>query len=387
MRATAKPPILRLDSLTGLRFPAALAVFAFHSALPELPLLRDAALQGDYYRAVSQAGGAGVTFFFVLSGFVIAWSARETDSPAAFWRRRFVKILPLYYITCALAVLVMHLHDFSLRKTVLYLAMLQVWAPDYPLNFAVNAPGWSLAAEGFFYLVFPALLLGLVRLHRRGLWIALATTLFVELAIPAVSGLLPMGGQRLTNEPAISGVQYWFDYVFPPTRIPDFLVGMILARLVRFQQFPRIRFRLAIPALIVGYLLALNIPVLYGQRVALIVPCALLITAAAQRDLAGAPSVLRARIPVLLGEISFAFYLIHFSVLHFLNVRLLHGPSDSPQAIAVYFLLALAITLPLSWLAYTWIEMPLVRAWGGRVVRGFRGVETVSPATEHVGVR
>ena len=60
----------RLDSLTGLRFFAAGIVFMHHSFELTTGTLREALL------AVFGHGRAGVSFFFVLSGFVLAWSAR-----------------------------------------------------------------------------------------------------------------------------------------------------------------------------------------------------------------------------------------------------------------------------------------------------------------------
>ncbi|MCG8970427.1 acyltransferase family protein [Streptomyces sp. CL12-4] len=76
----------RLPSLTGLRFLAALAVFAHHAFLPIPPLrlLADDATEFRLYRWFNQAGGLGVSFFFVLSGFVLTWSARHDDTTTSF---------------------------------------------------------------------------------------------------------------------------------------------------------------------------------------------------------------------------------------------------------------------------------------------------------------
>lgn len=79
--AAPRPRAVRLPSLTGMRFPAALLVFLFHVSLPAGWLMPGDANSTLFARLVEQAGGVGVTFFFVLSGFVLTWSAREGTRP------------------------------------------------------------------------------------------------------------------------------------------------------------------------------------------------------------------------------------------------------------------------------------------------------------------
>src|SRR5207253_5787187 len=75
----------------------------------------------------SKAGGTGVSFFFVLSGFVLAWSARPTDTRRAFWRRRAAKIYPNHLVTALLAIALFQVTD-PLRITA-NLTLTQVWFP------------------------------------------------------------------------------------------------------------------------------------------------------------------------------------------------------------------------------------------------------------------
>lgn len=74
---TTSPP--RLDSLTGLRFLAALAVFFYHTVTLCPPGIPKSVLS-----VVAAQGLVGVSFFFILSGFVLSWSHRPDDSPRAF---------------------------------------------------------------------------------------------------------------------------------------------------------------------------------------------------------------------------------------------------------------------------------------------------------------
>lgn len=78
----------RLDSLTGARFVAALAVFLFHAG----GIFPAEGVFGKALAFISRDGGIGVDFFFVLSGFVLAWSWRPGSSVKAFYRRRFARL-------------------------------------------------------------------------------------------------------------------------------------------------------------------------------------------------------------------------------------------------------------------------------------------------------
>lgn len=74
-------PAARLHSLTGLRFVAAFLVFVAHSA--ESFRAGDTTDLRAPWRFLF-LGGVGVSFFFVLSGFVLTWSHCEGDRPSAF---------------------------------------------------------------------------------------------------------------------------------------------------------------------------------------------------------------------------------------------------------------------------------------------------------------
>ena len=93
-----------LPSLTALRAVAALLVFGFH-AVGLLAMFG----RGHLGRAAGKlfaSGPTGVSFFFLLSGFVLTWSHRgdagtsRRPLPGAattFWRQRAARILPAYF--------------------------------------------------------------------------------------------------------------------------------------------------------------------------------------------------------------------------------------------------------------------------------------------------
>lgn len=89
-------PTSRLDSLTGLRWWAAFAVFLFHVR----NVVRMPAPISDFV----SFGNFGVAFFFILSGFVLTWSWRERVGVGTFYWRRFARIYPLHLVTLLIAI-------------------------------------------------------------------------------------------------------------------------------------------------------------------------------------------------------------------------------------------------------------------------------------------
>ncbi|MGF1430225.1 acyltransferase family protein [Kitasatospora sp. LaBMicrA B282] len=352
----------RLPSLTGLRFPAALLVFAYHSALPipSLRFLADNGAEFDYAKIAGQAGGLGVSFFFVLSGFVLTWSARKKDTARAFWRRRLVKIYPNYAIAWALAMVLFAASYTPVRTALANLFMLQVWVPDFNVNFSVDPPSWSLGAEAIFYAAFPLLHLVFQRIRPQNLkyWITGAVAGVV--AAPALAYALLPSGPGIPGGELSSVSQYWFTYVLPPVRIFDFALGMLVAHAVRNGRWKNIGMIWSSVLLVAGYVLTNYVPYLYGQRAACIIPVVLLIAATAIADAEDRFTIFRNRAMTWLGEISFAFYLLHFVVLATTRKLLGTHMFSTPAGIAL-LVAEVGISILVAWALYVLVERPITK--------------------------
>ncbi len=81
-RPPAAGRLSRLPTLTGMRFVASLMVFVCHAFT--YGIFADKDLEGALVDYVAKLGFVGVGFFFILSGFVLAWSARDSDRPLTF---------------------------------------------------------------------------------------------------------------------------------------------------------------------------------------------------------------------------------------------------------------------------------------------------------------
>jgi peptidoglycan/LPS O-acetylase OafA/YrhL len=333
-----KPRRPTLHTLTSLRWVAALAVFAFHTS----PFFVGTSWQ-TAVGYLTLAGPAGVSFFFILSGFVLTWSRRDGDRRRDFYRRRFARIYPLHLVTWAAAGVLLVSLGFELHAAGVALSavLLQAWVPDPNVYYAMDAPSWSLSCEAFFYLVFPFGLVVLLRanpLHRR---LAAAGLLVAALVLPALGGAAEF---------------------FPPARLAEFLLGVVLALEVEAGTLRRVPL-VPVAALTAGVFVLTGVIGEPRLRVTLlVVPFLLLIAAAAHAELDDRSTARNLAAPwlVRLGQWSFAFYLVHglvFVAMVHLEGQHRLGVGGAVAWTAVTF----ATSLLLSGLAFTWLERPLER--------------------------
>ncbi|MFI6355002.1 acyltransferase family protein [Streptomyces sp. NPDC050743] len=333
-----------LPSLTGLRWMAALLVFGLH-------VNNFGYFGGTGGRLVSWgfgAGATGVSFFFVLSGFVLTWSARPRDRVLAFWRRRIARIYPVHLVTLALALVMTYTLGNQPRptpkQTLSNLLLLHSWWR--PWWQTLNPVSWSLACEAFFYASFPLLFLLLRRLGARG------SAALGALAVVAVFVL------------ARADAHHWWRYAlysFPAVRLPEFVLGAVTARLVLLGRWRGPGLEASLALAIIGYFLVPQVAPGYSATVCTIAGFTLLIPAAAVADVQGLPSLWRRRRLVRLGELSFAFYMIHLLVLQSATRLLGTKPHFGLLAGIAVTTTAFTVSLGLSWLLYEAVERPARR--------------------------
>ncbi|MEV4544214.1 acyltransferase family protein [Micromonospora echinaurantiaca] len=347
--APAAPSASRLPSLTGLRWIAALLVFGFHAGTMRIIAEPDHQAVVNWFFTL---GLSGVQFFFILSGFVLVWSARPGDSRRAFWRRRFAKIYPNHLLLWALVLLVglWFADPVNVGAALENLFLLQAWDPRPGHFYSVNTVSWSLSCEFFFYFCLP-LVLPLVRRARP--WALWAVVVGVPLLILA---LWP--GQALVPE----ADRWWFTQVFPPVRSLEFWMGVAAAELMRRGRWRGPGLPLASLIFAVTWVVAAQWVRAELWAALLSVAYILVITAAADADVRGRRSPWRSRPMVWLGEVSFAFYLVHVFVM--ITVLRLTGDWGTGftgwwgVAVVLGFLL---LNLGLAGLLHRYVETPMMR--------------------------
>jgi peptidoglycan/LPS O-acetylase OafA/YrhL len=350
----------------GLRFVAAMHIVLFHT------------LHVAWLRPVTW-GSTSTSLFFILSGFVLTYAYAADEGglrvPArVFWRRRFARLYPLAVIT-QLTVIPFVWHGYAPDERALRAAAVltgtQGWFPRIADSF--NSPGWSVSVLAFCYLLFPALAAVLRGWSTRRLVVALGVA-WAACLLPTVAALTAGAGP------------YWRSAVHhhPVSRLPEFVFGVVLARL--FVALPAGRVpRWAAPAalaLLAAALLLLPAPLFPLAHNGLLAPLhGLLIVGLGTgggvlaRGMALRP--LRA-----MGHASFALFLVHVPLYAWVMMPLapVLDPLPLPVRMAAYAGY-LALTTATAWAAQRWVADPIARALNGRQSVGASVAEpSVAPA-------
>ena len=152
----------------GLRGLAALWVVLFHMEEGKhIPFILQA-LPDWLDRVLFSYGHLGVPIFLVLSGYVMAWTARKTymhyKSAALFLMRRLSRLSPPYYFSLMFAILFLALKAFQIKNTGILPSISSIVAHMFYVEALfdfkyINSVYWTLWIEIQFYLFFVVVLL------------------------------------------------------------------------------------------------------------------------------------------------------------------------------------------------------------------------------------
>ena len=146
-----------IDTLTSLRFIFAIMVFSAHC------YVIDSFFNTHFFKE----GFVGVSFFFVLSGFIIAYNYQKKLSESkiskrTFWVARIARVYPLHWLTLLVAAVLGNYVVASgttdwLKHFFASLTLTNGYIPQADYFFSFNSPSWSLCCEQLFYFCFPFL--------------------------------------------------------------------------------------------------------------------------------------------------------------------------------------------------------------------------------------
>jgi len=344
-----------IKPLTSLRFFFAFIIFTHH--LTFLSNSKAAYLRW-IHEYILKEGFIGVSFFFILSGFILAYNYRDSIlnksiSKSDFYIARIARIYPLHLLCLLIAVpITLQNVPFELStwlsQLFFNLTLTQSFIPLKHIYFSFNSPSWSISNELFFYLLFPFLIIwGLIIKHhkyKKGLLIMLVLLIpFLMLFIPA---------------------EYYKNlfYVNPFFRVFDFIIGIMLFEIylkIKKQQ-RTINYNLlevcTILLLLFFFVFHVWVPLVMRYSIYYWIPMSLIILIFSfQKGLVS--KFLSNKLLILLGEISFGFYMFHQLVLKYFidfNRQYVHITNEY-YIIIILFLLSLII----SYISFIWFEKPL----------------------------
>ena len=353
-------PAQRLEQLTSLRFFAALAVLSSHL----WPLAEEPNVLQPLAQSLFHEGYAGVSFFFMLSGFILAHTYQGKLVSGAISRGKYLalrlaRIAPLHWLMAlpfAVAALVTG-GVATLPASLVNLALLHSWVPNSHWYFNLVGPSWSLSDEAFFYSCFA--FLAFLPL-RRLVWFA-AALLLADMAM--VAALIATGHGAISQGEGLT-LTHWLTYILPVTRLLDFVAGMLLYRLPRpvVGRGAGTLVELGAVALVLGAMAgfqSLGVAEAVRMQLAYLPFMALVIWAFACGNGVLARGMGRSRFLVLLGDASFALYLIHLPLIRWLVPA--NDALDEPLPVLVICGLVALLAVALSVLVFRLIETPVLR--------------------------
>ena len=375
----------RFEALTGARFIAALVVVIYH-------LWREAWGDGPVVTGLGRIVAHGpllVSFFFVLSGFVLAWSLSAASSSSlddvivdarAFWARRARRLLPVFCVAVVVAVPVALAlarrgltaaiaSDPGLSSTtvasvfvpelLVHLTLLQAWIPGMEL--AINPPAWSLSVEVAFSLLLPILWRPLWRLAGARPWLLLGALWLVAIVPGVVYVVVDSDGLRHLGLPIDHHAHaLWLDLLryHPLVRLPELFAGVVVARLVRDGlTLPGSSAVVAVGGILMvvaGADLWRGGEATVLTHNGLLLPAFVVIIVALATSTSTSPSwgparLLASRPLVVLGDASYALYLLHVPLFYWVagwsQRRIGANVLDDAPAAAVVVVIVVAISV------------------------------------------
>lgn len=349
-----------IDVLTSLRFFAILLIYFHHLSYP---------------------GGLGppaVTFFFVLSGFIIAYSSGgrflslDLNEFKGFYIKRLSKVYPLHILTFFISLPIVYVTKFETNffSAFLNIFLLQSYFPIGIQVFSFNALAWFLSDIVFFYFLTPFLLSGLQKIQVRENRSLLLLLLLFVFACEAMFAYL------VNSKMEAYSMSWWLFYISPWMRIFDYSAGLIAGLIFVFIKInsSKIDSQTAASKILFSLLEAMALAVFAGSiyysrfitngsflMSAYYVPFSIILVFVFSFQKGALSWFLTRNSFIYLGSLSFTFFMLHqivilYSRIFFLSPNLLFMPdlkNLTPQ-----FLLLINIIF-LSDVTFRYFEVPI----------------------------
>jgi peptidoglycan/LPS O-acetylase OafA/YrhL len=352
---------MKLAYIDALRGIAILSVIWFHCHLYHFS-------DTTFYSLMDTLGSPaamGVQLFYVLSAFTLFLSQQKRETgPAAFFRRRYLRIAPLYYVAIVYYIIQLAYtqHDavttFAEKNTTNILAnVLLIHGLNSVWINSIIPGGWSVGVEVLFYALVPYLFTRITSLNRAVLFTSYALLFGFSLT------------SLLTNI-SIPGLQADYLFYYLPYQLPVFGCGIIAYFLIIRNDY-RISTHAGVIA--IGALAFVLVSKQLSHQYGLKLPHTLhffgsigfilLLVGLAKRPV----WLLVNRVTCYVGKVSYSAYLTHFGVLFWMNQFIprelvpVHSLATNVLNFHLKFLLIVLATVCISTITYQLIEKPALQ--------------------------
>jgi peptidoglycan/LPS O-acetylase OafA/YrhL len=341
-----------IKALHFTRFAAAFCVVAYHYGKSAFPF------QHGLLNTLIQNGGMAVSYFFALSGFIMAYvygSEQQTLQSNTYWSARFARIYPVYLLSFLLVLITMYVFKGSKPKgisIILQALCIQAWKPG--ISMEINYVAWSISVELLFYFLFPFVI---AYWRKKSLnSILLQASLFWLFSLGMHMWLV-----NNVSSPDRFNVGQFIAF-FPPRHLNSFLLGtaagIVYHRKLMLDVYPqKYSESLIVLGLLLIYICFILQPLGLGYLTnGGIIPVFLLLILGISLHKGFLQKVFSSRPLIWLGEISYGFYLWQFFIYLFFEKYL---PVSSSGMNTSQFYLYILVLLAFSAMSYHLFEIPL----------------------------
>ena len=337
-----------VKSLQSLRFIFAIMIFLHHFVLNG--------------KGLFEAGGTiGVSYFIILSGVVMSLGYYEKSQLASFSYKTFIKkrIIRLYplHLLCLIGYIILNPGIISLNgilQLIPNFLMLQSWIPFKSIYFSGNAVSWCLSDMMFFYAIFPLLVKYIKILSKIKLTIIsiiiFATYLTAVICIP-------------------EEYSHQILYISPLFRLLDFIIGIGIYNIYIYYgkniskcitTSTASLIEICCIILLCGVVLLykhVHINYMYALINMFVVGFLILITLTLDCKTGTIFNILRNKLLLKMGEVSFSFYMIHVLAMSIFNriIAKYNITIDWELKLFIYFIIISIASI----IIYNYFEKPV----------------------------
>ncbi len=358
--------VKRVPQIDGLRAIAIMLVVSFHYINNQL--INSRLYLGKLSAKLFSFGWAGVDLFFVLSGFLIGGilisNKNKQNYFSTFYIRRFLRIIPNYYLLVIIFVLICSAplfwgKSYLASNTVLplwsYFTMLQnlFMAKLNNMGNAAMSVTWSIAIEEQFYLIMPLIIYFTnTKILPYLLIIFIVAAIFFR-SIYSVAGVS-------FNIPA---------YVLLPCRMDAISFGVLLAWInveYGIENFVSKHYKTLLGLLLFSAITCITLFTIYqdigiirNTLFALFFTCCIAIALGKSNSIYS--QLLTNKTLNWIGKISYSLYLFHYLILRSTKVVFAKSHNlQNPLWLFTASVTALIVSIFFSWLVYKFLESPIV---------------------------